>query len=305
VDIRRLEIFCAVVDHGSFTRAAEAVLISQPSVSENVRILEQQLGEKLIDRLGRQAHPTHAGKILYKYARKMIQIQNDARQAISNFQGNLAGNLSIGASTVPGAYLLPELLQSFKQDYPRADLHLLISGSARVAADVLSGLLELGLVGSRPADQRLEYEEICHDELQLVVPVGHRFASQNSIDPRELLDVPFIMREQGSGTRAEMSAALKKADVDTAQLRIVADVGSNEAVREAVKCGIGVSILSALAVREDVARRKLVAVRIRGVEMPRSFYLIHRSGRQQSPLASAFYTHILQGLNKEEKATLR
>jgi len=305
VDIRRLEIFCAVVDHGSFTRAAEAVLISQPSVSENVRILEQQLGEKLIDRLGRQAHPTHAGKILYKYARKMIQIQNDARQAISNFQGNLAGNLSIGASTVPGAYLLPELLQSFKQDYPRADLHLLISGSARIAADVLSGVLELGLVGSKPADQRLGYEDICHDELQLVVPMGHRFASQNSIDPRELLDVPFIMREQGSGTRAEMSAALKEVDVDTAQLRIVADVGSNEAVREAVKCGIGVSILSALAVREDVARRKLVAVRIRGVEMPRSFYLIHRSGRQQSPLASAFYTHILQGLSNEEKVTLR
>lgn len=296
MDIRRLEIFCAVVDHGSFTRAADAIFISQPSVSENIRILEQQLEEKLVDRLGRQAHPTHAGKILYKYARKMIQIQNDAKQAISSYQGNLSGHLGIGASTVPGAYLLPGLLQSFKQQYPQAQLQLLISGSARIVEDVLSGKLELGLVGSKPRDQRLGYEEVCRDELQLVVHPQHPFATRGIIDPHELLDVPFVMREHGSGTRAEMSKALKAAEIDSDQLRVVADVGSNEAVREAVKSGIGVSILSGLAVREDIARHKLAAVAIKGVKMPRSFYLIHRSGRQQSPLAAAFNEHMLEEL---------
>lgn len=298
MDIRRLEIFCAVVDQGSFTRAADAVFISQPSVSENIRILEQQLGEKLVDRLGRQAHPTHAGKILYKYARKMIQIQNDAKQAISSYQGNLTGLMSVGASTVPGAYLLPGLLQSFKQQYPQAQLQLLISGSSRIVDDVLNGTLELGLVGSKPKDQRLGYEEVCRDELQLVVHPQHPFASRGIIDPEELLDAPFVMREHGSGTRTEMSAALKETDVDPGQLRVVADVGSNEAVREAVKSGIGVSILSALAVREDIGRNKLAAVVINGIKMPRSFYLIHRSGRQQSPLAAAFNEHVLEELNK-------
>lgn len=297
MDIRRLEIFCAVVDHGSFTRAADAIFISQPSVSENIRILEQQLGEKLVDRLGRQAHPTHAGKILYKYARKMIQIQNDARQAISSYQGNLSGHISVGASTVPGAYLLPGLLQSFKQQYSQAQLQLLISGSARIVDDVLNGKLELGLVGSKPRDQRLGCEEVCRDELQLVVHPHHPFASRGIIDPQELLDVPFIMREHGSGTRTEMSTALKDAEVDSGQLCVVADVGSNEAVREAVKSGIGVSILSGLSVREDIVRHKLAVVAINGVKMPRSFYLIHRSGRQQSPLAAAFKEHILEELS--------
>ncbi len=299
VDIRRLEIFCAVVDHGSFTRAAGAVFISQPSVSENIRILEQQLGEKLIDRLGRQAHPTHAGKILYKYARKMIQMQKEARQAISSYQGNLAGNLSIGASTVPGAYILPPLLQGFKQQYHSADLQLLISGTGRIEEDVVSGTLELGLVGSNPSDQRLSFEKLCHDELHLVVNPGHPFARKGEIEPQELLEVPFIMREYGSGTRSEMSAGLKQVGLDTGQLRIVADVGSNEAVCQAVKCGIGVSVLSALAVREDVARHNLVPILIKGVKMQRSFYLIRRCGRQQSPLATAFNAHILAELNSD------
>jgi len=305
VDIRRLEIFCAVIDQGSFTRAADAVFISQPSVSENIRILEQQLGEKLVDRLGRQAHPTHAGKILYKYARKMIQIQNDAKQAISSYQGNLSGSMSVGASTVPGAYLLPGVLQSFKEQYPQAQLQLLISGTGRIIEDVLRGTLELGLVGSKPKDLRLGYKSVCSDELQLVVHPDHPFASKGVIEPRELLNVPFVMREYGSGTRTEMSAALRGVDVDAGQLHVVADVGSNEALREAVKCGIGVSILSAMAVREDIARNKLTAVDIKGVKMPRSFYLIHRSGRQQSPLACAFNEHMLvqlaeQGLMQEE-----
>ncbi len=299
MDIRRLEIFCAVIDQGSFTRAADTVFISQPSVSENIRILEQQLGEKLVDRLGRKAHPTHAGKILYKYARKMIQIQNDARQAISSYQGNLVGVMRVGASTVPGAYLLPGLLQGFKQQCPQAQLQLLISGSARIVDDVLNGTLELGLVGSKPKNQRLGYEEVCNDELLLVVHPEHPFASKGAIDAEELLDEPFVMREYGSGTRAEMSAALKDADVDAGRFHVVADVGSNEAVREAVKSGIGVSVLSALAVREDIGRNKLSAVAINGVKMPRSFYLIHRSGRQQSPLASAFNEHVLEELSRE------
>jgi DNA-binding transcriptional LysR family regulator len=297
LDIRRLEIFCAVVDQKSFTRAADKMLISQPSVSENIRLLEQQLGEKLIDRLGRQAIPTHAGKILYKYARKIIQIQSDAKQAISSYQGNLGGCINVGASTVPGAYLLPGLLQSFKQEHHQAQLQLLISGSSRIIEDVLKGTLELGLVGSKPKDQRLGYTQVGRDELKLVVHPQHPFAFRDSIDPEELLETPFIMREYGSGTRAEMSAALKEVDIDVAQLQVVADVGSNEAVREGIKNGIGVSILSALSIREDLSGNKLAVVAIKGVKMPRSFYLIHRSGRQHSPLAALFNEHVLTELN--------
>ncbi|MBN2643975.1 MAG: LysR family transcriptional regulator [Desulfuromonadaceae bacterium] len=293
MDIRRLEVFCKVVDLGSFTRAAEASLLSQPSVSEHIRMLEEQFGEKLIDRLGRKAQPTHAGRILYQYARRIIQLKNEAEQAICQYQGNLAGKLAVGASTIPGAYLLPSLLERFKQSHRNAELMLKISGTSQVVEEVLKGTLELGLIGTLWKDQRVECEALFSDELVLTVPADHRWAHRSAVKPAELMDEPFILREPGSGTRIEMSRGLKDAGVDVAHFQVVAEVGSNEAVRQGVRAGIGIAILSSLSVAEDVERGTLAAVALEGVSLPRSFYLVQRRNRQLSPLALAFYDHLL------------
>ena len=127
MDIHRLEVFCKLVELKSFTKAAEAVFLSQPTVSEHIRSLESELQEKLIDRLGREALPTQAGKIVYKYAQKIIQLRNEAVQAIENYKGNLAGHLYIGASTIPGTYILPEIIGLFKAQYPAIQVTLKIS----------------------------------------------------------------------------------------------------------------------------------------------------------------------------------
>lgn len=295
VDIRRLEVFCKVVDLGSFTRAAEAALLSQPSVSEHIRTLEEQYNEKLIDRLGRRAQPTHAGKILYRYARRIIQLKDEADQAIKQFQGTLAGKLAVGASTIPGAYLLPQLVESFKADYASVDLMLKISGTSDVVDEVLKGTLELGLVGTYWKDQRIVCEELFSDELVLAVHPEHPWAERDAVYPGELLDVPFILREPGSGTRIEMTQSLKNAGVESSHFQVVAEMGSNEAVRQGVRSRIGVAILSSLSVAEDVQRGTLATVPINGLTMPRSFYLVQRHKRQLSPLAAAFYQHLKQG----------
>jgi DNA-binding transcriptional LysR family regulator len=294
VDIRRLEVFCKVVDLGSFTRAAEAALLSQPSVSEHIRTLEDQFGEKLIDRLGRSAQPTHAGKILYQYARRIINLKDEVTQAISQYQGNLVGQLAVGASTIPGAYLLPRQIEAFKSEHLAVELMLKISGTAQIVDEVLNGRLELGLVGTQWKDQRIECEQMFGDELVLTVHPDHPWASRQSVLPAELMDTPFILREPGSGTRMEMVQFLKDAGVECSHFQVVAEMGSNEAVRQGVRAQIGVSILSLLSVQEDLDRGMLCRVAIQGVTMPRSFYLIQRKNRQLSPLATAFYHHLQQ-----------
>ncbi len=132
MDIHRLIIFCKVIELQSFTKAGEALGLTQPTVSEHIRSLEDSLGEKLIDRLGREILPTPAGKVLYKYGREIIQLRDKAVQAIGKFQGNLSGSLTVGASTIPGAYVLPRLVGTFKASYPAIQITVKIGGSGEI-----------------------------------------------------------------------------------------------------------------------------------------------------------------------------
>jgi len=292
VDIRRLEVFCRVVELKSFTRAAEAVLLTQPTVSENIRLLEETVGEKLLDRLGREALPTPAGQILYEYARRIIQLRDQALQALLQHRGELSGVLALGASTIPGAYILPQLIESFRQSCPQVQLNLRIADTAGVAAALLDGELELGVIGARWKDQRLESDQAFADELVLAVAADHPWAGRRSVRLEQLEDQPFILREQGSGSRMVMNQSLREQGFDPERLRVVAEMGSSEAVRQGVKLRLGISILSSLAVAEDVQRGVLATVPLEGVRIQRPFYLVRRRGRQLSPLAHAFYDHL-------------
>jgi DNA-binding transcriptional LysR family regulator len=292
VDIRRLEVFCRVLELKSFTRAAEAVLLTQPTVSENIRLLEETVGERLLDRLGREVLPTPAGRILYGYARRIIQLRDEALQAMHQYRGDLSGTLALGASTIPGAYILPPLIESFRLYHPAIQLQLRIADTAAVVEDLLHDRLELGLVGARLKEQRLDCDEAFADELVLTLYPDHPWAGRESVRPEELENEPFILREQGSGTRLVMSQSLREHGVDPARLLVVAEMGSSEAVRQGIKSRLGISILSSLAVAEDVQRGNLVTVPLEGVCIRRPFYLVRRKGRQLSPLALAFYEHL-------------
>jgi len=292
MDLWRLHIFCKVVELRSFSRAASSVYLSQPTVSSHIKDLEDHFECKLIDRLGREVAPTKAGELLYEYAAKMIALKENAERALAEFQGLVRGHLTIGGSTIPGGYILPPLLGKFKQAYPQVTVTLIESDTAGIIQDTIEGRVELGIVGAKAQEIQLVQEKVMDDEMCLIVPKGHKWAAAGHVRLEELIKEPFIMREPGSGTRKSIEQVLDKSGHWSGQLNVVAEMGSTEAVRQAIKAGVGVSILSECAVGDELATGTLKKVGINGIRFQRAFYLIVHKHRTQSPLCHAFVTFL-------------
>ncbi|MFZ5774167.1 MAG: selenium metabolism-associated LysR family transcriptional regulator [Thermodesulfobacteriota bacterium] len=287
MDLHRLEVFCKVIELKSFTKAAEAVFLSQPTVSEHIRTLEEGVGQRLVDRLGREVLPTQAGQLLYKYAQKLLRLRQEAIQALESHSGAVVGHLYAGASTIPGTYILPRLIGALKEQAPGITITLFIGNSRKVADGVLAGDTEFGVVGARWSDPGLEWQELFDDELVLAVPPDHPLAGQEAIAPHQLAGIPFVVRERDSGTRRVMTQLLEQ-HLDLGRLTVAAEMGSTEAVRQAIKARVGAGILSSRAVEEDLASGSLVAVPIAGVQLRRPFYLVRRRNRNPSPICAQF-----------------
>ena len=297
MEIRKLEAFCKVVELKSFTRAAEEILLSQPTVSEHIRSLENELDQKLINRLGKEIETTPVGKVLYEYAIKIIRIRQEAIQAVELYAGRLAGKIMIGCGTIPGTYILPELISSFRGQHPSIKATLRITSSKIIVEKVLAGELELGFVGARWNEKRLIWTKIFSDELTLAVHPDHFLAGIKEICLEEISNYSFILRETESGTRKVFSGILGENGLREKDLQVVAEIGSTAAVKEAVKAGIGISILSKRAIQEDVTCGRLAAISIKGHDMQRPFYLVKRKNRELSPVAAKFLLYI----NSNEK----
>lgn len=294
MEMRKLEVFCRVVELKSFTRAAEAVLLSQPTVSEHIRSLEEELGQKLIDRLGREAEPTPVGSLLYKYAVKMLRLQQDAIESVERYGGKLVGRMMIGSGTIPGTYILPRIIGQFRQKYTSIKATLRIAGSQLIASEVLDGSLDMAVVGARWKEKGLEWEKIFSDRLVLVVNAEHPWAERSEINLEELKQEPFIFRERASGTRKVIDQIFEEHGVNPADLQEVAEIGSTAAIKEAVKAGIGISILSVRSVEQELHYGLLKTLPLKGIRLERPFYLIRRINRELSPVSSVFWEYLLQ-----------
>lgn len=288
MDLWRLHIFCKVVELRSFSRAAKAVYLSQPTVSSHIKDLENHFECKLVDRLGRDVVPTKAGSLLYGYATRMIALKGEAENAIAEFQGKIKGRLTIGGSTIPAGYILPPLLGKFKESYPEVMVTLVQGDTERVVRDTLQGNVELGIVGAKAQEVQLSQNKIVDDEMFLVVPRKHKWAGRRHVAMDEVFEEPFIMRELGSGTRKSIEQVLDKAGHPVGALNIVAEMGSTEAIRQGIKAGVGVSILSECAVAEELAAGTLNKLKIQGLSFKRAFYLTVHRHRTQSPLCRTF-----------------
>ena len=288
MDLHRLEIFCKVVELKSFTLAAESLLLSQPTVSEHIRALEEIVGEKLVDRQGREVRLTPAGEILQRYAGKMLRLREEARQALADYRGELLGKLVIGASTIPGSYLLPKAIGAFKANHPAVRITLKIANTAAIADAVIKGEFGLGLIGLKSPVKHLNYEVLCPDELTLTVFPEHPFAVKGEVELPELYEQPFIIRERGSGTQMAAQQILAAHGFEYARLKVAAQMPNTEAVRQSIKARVGIGILSRLAVAADIDYGALTAVTIRGVEMRRPIYLVQRQHHQLPPIYQTF-----------------
>ena len=292
MDLKTLEAFCRIVELRSFTRGAEAVALTQPTVSGHIKDLEAELGLRLLDRAGRSVTPTRAGEILYGYARRILSLRIEAQHAIGEHKGGLTGDLALGGSSIPGAYVLPPLIAGFKQNHPEAAVTLHVRGSRDIVRGVGDGTYEVGMVGARFEEGRVRYERYTQDELVLAVPPAHPWAESGAVRLRDLIGQPIIMRERGSGTRKAMEKALAERAVDRQRLRVVLEIGSNEAVRQAVKAGAGIAVISRRAVQDDIRCGLLAAVRFQGSRMVRDFFLVTHRTRSRSPLGNAFATFV-------------
>jgi DNA-binding transcriptional LysR family regulator len=288
VDLRQLEIFVKVAEFGSFSKAAEALYLTQPTVSEHIRTLEGEVGLRLLDRLGRGAAVTRAGLLLLAYAQRILALSREARQAMDGFQGRMSGELLVGASTIPGEYVLPALIGRFKEKYPDITTTVLIGDSQAVVDWVAEGRAELGMVGARPSTRGIEYRELMPDELVLVVRGAHAWRDRDHVTLEELRTEPLLIRERGSGTRAALETALAKSGADLGAFRIVGEMGSTQAIKQAVKAGVGASLVSRRAVEEECRSGLLRCLGVKDLTVTRAFYLATHKERSRSPLADAF-----------------
>jgi DNA-binding transcriptional LysR family regulator len=294
MDLHRLEVFCKVYEMKSFSLGGRACLLSQPTVSEHIRYLETFLDVQLFDRLGRQVVPTRAGEILYDYARRMLNLRREATRILELYRGKMTGELELGGSTIPGQYILPSLIGKFKQSYADIRIKLVIADTMDITNMVLEGSLELGVVGARIKNSKLEYDRLFDDELVLAISANHRWADRSTISLDELADAPFIMREQGSGTRMMMLRILEQAGFDPQRLNVVAEMGSTDAIRQAIKAEVGVSILSRRAIADELNFQQLLKVPIKDLSFTRHFYLVTHKKRSRSPLGEAFVDFLVE-----------
>ncbi len=300
MDLKVLEVFCRIVELRSFSRAAEAVSLTQPTVSAHIKSLEAEVGLRLFDRIGRAVAPTQAGELLYGYARRLLTLCAEARQALGEHKGGLHGHLIVAGSSIPAAYVLPGLVVAFKRKHPAVTLTLAAGDSRSVVRGVVDGSFELGVVGARFEEGRLDYQRFTEDELVLAVPAGHPWANRSTVRPLELAGEAFVMRERGSGTRKTMEDALAARGVEPGSLQVSLEVTSNEAMRQAVKAGAGLAVISRRAIEDDLGHGQLVALRVQGVRLKREFYLITHRSRSRSPLAEAFLAFLRRRTAQEK-----
>lgn len=285
IDLKHLETFCRVADLKSFSKAAQELFLTQPTVSGHILSLEKSLSIQLFDRSGREVRLTRAGEIFLQYASRMLRLRQELMNALYEFSRGIHGEIFIGASTIPGEYLLPKLLGGFKKDYPYLTISLKIADTKEVIQWVLDDLIEFGLIGAKLNRPSLHYEKFAEDE---IIPVGlstHPLAKKKRISLQEMMKQPWIVREEGSGTQMMVDNALRKIGLTLKQFHVVAQMGSTSSVKEGVKSGLGFAFLSKRAVEDELQRGALSKIDIKELDpILRPIYIVSHRGRTLSPM---------------------
>jgi DNA-binding transcriptional LysR family regulator len=288
MDTRQLTAFCAVVERKSFSQAAERLGVTQPAVSLQIRSLEERLGQRLLDRSGRRVEPTEAGLRLYRGAQRLLALEQQLVEDVAGeAEGDLRGQLTIGAATGPGATAVPVLLCEFQRENPEVRVELTISDTQHVVEAVATRELELGVVGATPRHRSVAYEPFFRDQVVLVCPPGHGFAGR-TIGIDDLKSEQLIVMQEGAGVRQVIEEELRKRGKRLRDLDVHLELGLQESVKSAVEGGFGVTFISRSAVEAELAAGTLATARVRGLEPARQISLVRASGRVATRIAEAF-----------------
>ena len=292
VQLPHLETFSKAAELGSFTAAAKALGLTQAAVSQRVQALEKSLGKSLFDRTGGRVLLTEAGRTLYAFAQRIIDLHREARREAAGHCPPVAGELVIAASSVPGEHLLPALLAAFGQKYPHVRVRAAVTDSVAVMGRVGRGEVSVGLVGRKADNPNFEFRFLASDRMILVAPPGHALAREKAVTVGQLAAHPLILREAGSGLRHCFEKSLERAGRSLAELRVALELGSNEAIKEAVYRGVGVAVLSALAVQKELKSGTLHALAVKDIHCDREMFVV-QDRRRVPPLTARLFLNFL------------
>ena len=300
MDIRRLEAFSKVFELRSFSKAGQELFLSQPTISAHVSSLENELGVRLFDRLGRGILPTSAANVLYRHTQEVFRSLEVAKAELQLLQERVSGELSVGGSTIPAHYMLPHMLAEFTRRYPDITLHMTVNDTEGVAAMVAEGEILVGMTGGRTAHPDLRFDAILEDDLvviatpELVRRTG-RPAQGKALSVSDIMHLPWVVREAGSGTRRAFDVALADKGLDPRRLQCVIAVESTQATLQCVVAGLGFGVTSRLAADRMLAAGELIVVPVEGLDLVRTFFLVHNERRHLFPVVRYFIDFVRGG----------
>ena len=293
MNLKQLEAFAAVAEEGSFSKAAKALFLTQPTVSAHISSLEKELGVRLFIRNTKEVNLSEDGKILYGYAKQMIILQKKIETTYDQTRKDGSHCIHIAASSVPSQYLLPQILARFSEKYPQEHFKIMETDSAKVVEQVVNGNVDIGFTGTVLDKKYCQYIPFYKDELVVITPNTDRFRnlkkSEGTAAEKEWIqNEPIILREEGSGTRKEAEKLLKKMGLDFDSLKIVASMENQETIKRSVSRGMGISIISRLAAGDEIKEGKMLEFSLDGESGRRDINVVYNKNFHLSSLAEKF-----------------
>jgi DNA-binding transcriptional LysR family regulator len=294
-DFRKIEAFCRVYEQRSFSKAGEVLFLSQPTISSHVRTLETDMGVRLLERLGRTVLPSPAGVVLYERSIRALGELEAARNEISVLLGEVAGEVVLGASTIPAGFILPGVVTSFIRQYPKSSLRLAVKDSRAVIRDVLNCEVMLGVAGSMEKHPDLKFTHLLDDETIIVCSPNFYLYSAGSgiFSLEDVSGWPWIFRNEGSGTRKSFEEVVSGTGYCIRDFKIKLKVDSAQAAVQYAAAGLGVTFASRLAVADMLKTGELAEINIEGLRLPRAFYAVQNLRRGFFPVVAGFLSHLL------------
>ena len=292
MNFHQLYLFYTVASHHSFSKAAQALAITQPAVSIQIQELEKSMGVTLFHRRSKGLRVTDAGETVYAYAQQIFALSGKLLETLQEAQDLKTGHLVLGASTTPGEYVLPQAVGQFRRLYPGIQLELIIANTRSIVQRILSGEIDMGMVGERPQQHsgELEIIDYMEDEIVLVAAPNHPMAQLSSLSAQQVVDEGLIVREVGSATRQTAERHLESLG---AFPRVALELGSNEAVKQAAAAGGGIGVVSRLGVTAEVKAGMLTVLKVEGWNCRRPLTLVYSKDRYLSPAQRAFRSFLI------------
>ncbi len=289
MQLHQLSIFVQVAEKKSFSKAAEEIFLSQSTVSTHISSLEKHFGQKIFDRLGKEVVLTPFGERLYYWSRELLKLQETALWDLKEWTGRVEGTLRLGAGTVPAQYLAPFLISQFSLRYPGISFTLSQNSSEIVAESLLKNYADLGILGEKYFTERLEYITLLEEDLVLITPQNLSFKEPLSL--HSLLHYQFILRKPGSGTQAVLEKMLRQAGISLTRLRASAYFDNVQSIKQAVREGMGLAIISEIAALDYQQSGYINAYRLKELKEKRTFYFAYNKKKTQPPYLFEFITY--------------